>query len=299
MLILCVNFGFSQSISAFKSENKWGFKQDSKVVIEPQYDTVFGFDPSNKICLVGKTSPFKRSINSLTKEVRKEYIYNYITPSNKKIYARISDSKDSVCDFSITKVTMNKYLNDKNYFIVNYNGKELILNKNGRQITELGFDNISFSKVDSFFITETRDTKSANVFLGVINAKGKQIIPPTYSKISFNIYDTLIFCCTAGIRFNGSDDVYNYKGEKLHSHTKHIQCATKKYTIFRLFESENSYAIFDNKTLKEKPMKAEYVYYLNNDNIVLLDGDWFFYNLATEKKIPIDKKIIKYLHLDE
>lgn len=298
-LLLCVNFCFSQSISAFRSNGKWGFKEGDKITIEAQYDTVFGFDVTHRICLVGKINPLKRSINSLTHEVHIDYTYNYITPANKKICGKISETQNEICDFTATKDMVSQYITDKNYFITHYNGKEIVFNKNGKQLTDHPYDNVSYTKVDSFFMVETKDPKSGHGFLGLINTSGKQVIPSTYSKISFNTYDTLIYCCTAGIRFNGSDDVYNYKGEKLHSHSKHIQCASKNFTIFKLFESENSYVIFDNKTLKEKQIKAEYVYYLKDDNIVLLDGDWFFYNLATEKKTPIDKKIIKYLHLDD
>jgi hypothetical protein len=293
-----ISFSFSQSISSFKSENKWGFKQGDKTLIEPQYDTVFDFDITDRIALVGKLNTFKRSA-SLTKEIRKEYIYNYITPQNTKIYITLAELKEPVCDFIISKNPTSQYISGKNYFMANYSGKKVLFNKNGKQITDRSFDNVNFTKVDSFFTVETKDPVSGHSFVGLINWQGKQILPLNYSKISFNTFDTLIYTCTAGIRFNGSDDVYNYKGERLHVHTKHIQCASKNFTIFKLFESENSYIILDNKTGKEKSIKAEWIYYLKNDTIVLLDDDWFFYDLKTEKKAPFDKKLIKYLHLDE
>ena len=132
-----------------------------------------------------------------------------------------------------------------------------------------------------------------------MDGNARSLIGPTYSKISFNIYDSVIYCCTAGSKFNGMDDIYNYKGEKIHSSNKHIQCAGKNYAIYRLFESENAYIIYDLKEKKEKEVKAEYIYYLKNDNVALLDDDWFFYDLKTEKRIPMDKTLIKYMKLDE
>ena len=299
LLLSWTSFSFSQNIIAFKSENnKWGFKQDEKIIIEPQYDSVVAFDATNRICFVGNVSA-KKSMNSLTHQVRKEYTFNYITPANKKLCAWLSEVQDSACNFSSSKEVGKQYLSASPYFIANCNGKHILMTKNGKQITDQYYDNIGFTKVDSFFTIELKESNTAHSLMGLINLSGKIIIPPTYSKISFNIADTLIFCCTAGVRFNGSDDVFNFKGQRLHSHSKHIHIATKNYSIFKLFESENSYIIYDNKTNKEKQIKAEYIYYLRNDNIILLEGDWFFYNLATEKKTPFDKKLIKYLHLDD
>ena len=91
------------------------------------------------------------------------------------------------------------------------------------------------------------------------------------------------------------DDIYNYKGEKTHTSNKHIHCAGKNFVIYKLFQSENSYVIFDLAEKKERDLKAEYIYYLKNDQIALLDGDWFFYDLKTAKRSPLDKKLIKYL----
>jgi hypothetical protein len=119
-----------------------------------------------------------------------------------------------------------------------------------------------------------------------------------YSGISLNAIDSLFICCTSGVKYNGSDDVYNFKGNKVHSSARHIQYCGKSYAVYRLFESENSYVIFDIKNNKERSLKAEWVYYLKNDKLVLLDGDWYFYDMKTDKRFPIDKKIIKYYHLD-
>lgn len=298
-LILTAVFAFtfvfskSQTLSAFKSGTKWGFKQGQTVVIEPQYDSVFGFDQTNQICLAGNEDAAKRSINSLTRQVRKEYTFNYINTKNQKLYFKAPRALDSSCNVNVTKQTASLYLGKNQTFVVSVDGKKMLVTKKGVQISDASYDNINFTKVPGFY---TFEISSA---WGLMDENAKQIIAPTYSKISFNIYDSVIYCCTAGSKYNGSDDIYNYNGEKTHTSTKHIQCAGKNFAVYRLFESENDFIIYDLKEKKERHVKAEYIYYLKNDTVALLDDDWFLYDLKTEKRTPLDKKIIKYLKLDE
>jgi len=87
-------FSFSQSISAFKTANKWGFKQGQTVIIEPQYDSVYGFDQTNQICLVGNIDPLKRSVNSLTKQVKIGYTFNFINTKHQKLYFKAQQGLD-------------------------------------------------------------------------------------------------------------------------------------------------------------------------------------------------------------
>jgi hypothetical protein len=177
--------------------------------------------------------------------------------------------------------------------VVSVNGKKMLWSKKGKLVAPVSHDNINFTKIPGFYTFEESSV------IGLMDETGKQLIPPTYSKISFNTDDSLIYCCTAGSRFNGSDDVYNYKGEKIHTSNKHIQFAGKNYVIYRLYASENSFVVFDVKENKEKNLKAEYVYYLKDNKIAMLDDDWFFYDLKTEKRTPLDKTLIKYMKLDE
>lgn len=283
----------SQTLSAFKSDKKWGFKQGETVVIQPQYDSVFGFDQTNQICLVGNEDAAKRSINSLTKQVRHEYTFSYINTKNQKLYFKAPMALDSSCNVTVNKQTSSLYLSNSQTFIASINGKKILTTKKGVQISTATYDNINFTKVPGFYTFEIGSV------WGLMDGNAKQLIGPTYSKLSFNIYDSVIYCCTAGSKFNGMDDVYNYKGEKIHTSTKHIQCAGKNFAVYRLFESENAYIIYDLKEKKERQVKAEYIYYLKNDTVALLDDDWFFYDLKTEKRTPLDKKLIKYLKLDE
>lgn len=288
----------SQSIAAFKRNGKWGFKKGESTVIEPQYDTVFGFDQTNTLCLAGKINAAKRSINPLTKQIKIEYNYFYINPKNEKLFVRTSGT-DSTTEVMLTKQIVNQYLNNNTAFVAMVGNKKFLVSKKGGTISTQTYDNINFTKNPGFYTTENKDLKNNQVYVGLIDAGGKQIIPAVYSKISINTSDSLIYCCTAGVKFNGSDDVYNYGGGKVHSSSKHIHTVSKKHVIYKLFESENSYLLFDMVSGKEKQLKAEWVYYLKNETLVIFDGDWYFYDLKTDKRFPLDKKLIKYYNLND
>lgn len=290
------SFVFSQQLSPFKQNKKWGFKKGETIVIQPEYDSIFGFDPEGKICLVGNIDPLKRSVNSLTREVKIAYTFRYINEKNERLFFKAPFALDSTSEATPTKYCGALYQTEGNLIIACVSGKKILATKKGKQISKEGYDNILYSKVPGLLLFEIKNGRS---LFGLMTNNAEQVIPPLYSKISFNIYDSVIYCCTAGSRSNGMDDVYNYKGEKVHTSNKHIQCAGKNFAIYRLFESENTYIIYDLKEKKEKQIKAEYIYYLKNDTIALLDNDWFFYDLKTEKKTPLDKKLIKYLKLDE
>jgi hypothetical protein len=289
----------SQSITAFKVNKKWGFKKGETVIIEPEYDSIFGFDPTGQICLVGNIDPLRKSVNSLTKEVKIPYTFRYINAKNERLYFKAPNALDSSSEATPSKYSGTMYQVPGDLIVACISGKKVLATKEGKQLSKEGYESIHVAKVPDFFVYEVKDNSTSVSMLGLMDQKAKQVIPPSYSKISFNIYDSLIYCCTAGIRFNGNDDIYNYKGEKTHSSSRHIQCAGKNFVVYRLFASENSYVIFDVKQNKEHTIKAEYIYYLRNDVTALLDDDWFFYDLKTDKRTPMDKKIIKYLHLDE
>jgi hypothetical protein len=289
----------SQSITAFKINNKWGFKKGETVIIEPEYDSIFGFDPTGQICLVGNIDPLKKTVNSLTKEVKIPYTFRYINEKNQRLHFRAPNALDSSSEATPTKYSGALYQTTNNLIVACISGKKVLATKKGKQLSSQGYENIYPTKVPGFYVYEVKDNISSPSQFGLMNEEATQIIPPSYSKLSFNIYDSLIIGCTAGVRFNGSDDIYNYKGERTHSNARHIQCAGKNFVVYRLFASENSYIIHDVKQNKEHTIKAEYIYYLKNDQVLLLDDDWFFYDLRTDKRTPMDKKLIKYLHLDE
>jgi hypothetical protein len=287
---------FSQTISAYKSQGKWGFKKGETTIIDPQYDSVFGFDPKGKICLVGNIDPLKRSVNSLTKEVKIAYAFRYINDKNERLYFKAPNGLDSTSEATPTKYAGALYKTDGDLIIACVSGKKILATKKGKQISRDGYDNIIYTKVPGFLLCEN---KSGRSLFGLMTTEAEIIIPPVYSKISFNTDDSLIYCCTAGSKFNGMDDIYDYKGKKIHSSNKHIQGVSKNYYIYKLYASENSFIVYDVKENKERNLKAEYIYYLKDDKAALLDDDWFFYDLKTDKRTPMDKSLIKYMKLDE
>lgn len=298
LLVLFLNpVLYAQNISSFKQNKKWGFKKGESIVIEPQYDTTFGFDQNSEIALVGNINPNKKTINPLTKEIKFEWNYFYITHKNEKIYIKKSET-DSTSDITVIKQTQQLYTHDKNAFAATVNGKKYLISKKGKTILTLAFDNIGFTKVPGFYTVENKDPKTGQILIGLVNDKGEFIIQQQYSKISINSLDSVIFCCTAGIKFNGSDDAYNYRGTKLHTSAKHIHAMGRNFAIYRLFESENSYVVHDLNSGKEKTLKVEWLYYLKNDRLLILDGEWFFYDLKTDKRFPVDGRLIKYYKLD-
>lgn len=298
ILLLGFKTSFAQSVIAYKEKNKWGFKKGETIIIQPQYDTVFGFDQTSKICLAGNINPLKRSVNPLTKQVKIEYTYFYINNNNHKQFIRTSGT-DSTTEVTVNKQSPGLYLNNNSAYVAMIGEKKYLVSKNGGTISGHGYSNLQFTKLPIFYITFTKDPKNNQEYLGLINFQNKEIIPPIYSKISFNTFDSVIYCCTAGIKFNGSDDVYNYGGGKIHSSAKHIHFATKKFVVYRLFESENSFVVFNVITGKEKSFTADFMYYLKEDIVALLDGDWYFYNLVTDKRYPMDKKILKHYNLND
>jgi hypothetical protein len=294
------DFVFSQRLTSFRGDNsKWGFKQGEAVIIEPQYDTTFGFDATQQVAMVANLNPKKNFINPLTKEIKKVYDFYYINPENRKVQLTVSAAPLPITEFQNQQRLAKEYLLASNYFKINQDNKIYLFSKTGKQITQSGYDNIQFTKCPVFFVTETKD-KTGQTFVGLIDENEKQIIPPTYSKIKINMYDSLIICCTAGVKFNGADDVYNYKGDKLETSAHHVDYAFKEAVVYKLFEPKVSYLIHENEGNKIKPLAADRLYYLKNQNIVMKQGDnYYFYDFKTEKKTPFDKKLYLEYNLNE
>jgi len=300
LLVLSLYAG-AQNITSYRDDTKkWGFKKDGQVFIEAQYDSVFGFDPTQKIALVSNLNPKKNFINPLTRELKKAYDYFYITTDNKKICLHMGDK--TVTEFPNQQKLQKEYHQDLNFFQVFYDGKFYLMNKNGTQVTATGFEHIYFTPEPAFFITETKD-KNGQTYLGLINGLGKIIIQSTYSGITVNTKDSLIICCTAGIKYNGSDDVYNYKGEKVTSNGRHIDYATKSYIMFKIYDPVIAYIIHLNQQEseeKEKTIKCDKVHYLEGDEIAIKQGkDWYLYNVKSDKKANFDPKSYPAININE
>lgn len=297
VIVLTINpaFVLSQTITPFKQTGKWGFKKGEAVIIEAQYDSIFGFDATQQIALVCNLNPKKNFINPLTKELKKIYDFYYITPTNTKVNLMLPDLKNPVNEFANQQKLQKEYLGTQAHFVIFYDGKNYLFNKNGKQITTTPYDNIYLTNHPDFFVIEIKE-KSGQSLMGLINEYGKQIIENRYSKIQINTKDSLIICCTAGIRFNGTDDVFDYQGNKKHSSNKHIDYAGKDYIIYKLFEPVLSHVVLDNEDNKEKIIKCDKLSIIKKDEFLIhTDNNWYIYNLKTDKKIEADKKLYSQL----
>lgn len=304
LVLLIGSASCAQNIVAFRNEDKkWGFKKGDEIIIEPQYDSTFGFDATQKIALVANLNPKKNFINPLTRELKKVYDFYYITDKNKKLFIILADKKTVVMELPNQQKLQKDYLQNLNYFKIYNDGKYYLFSKSGEQISG-GFDNIYFTNHASFFITETKD-KSGTIFLGLIDDNGKSIVPSSYSSISVNINDSLIVCCTAGIKASGNDDVYNYKGEKKMSYGRHIDYVTKEFIAFKIYEPVITFIIQylnikEDNMKHERILKCEKVQYLGGDELLYKQGkNWYLYTILTEKKVNFDPKLYPSIHLNE
>jgi hypothetical protein len=295
-LLFVLNFcSFAQPVTEFKSGTKFGFKRGETIIIEAQYDTTFGFDPENKVALVGKTV-YKRNA---PRNAPREYLFNYINTRNRKLYIRPAGRTDSVNNFTASADVITQYYANADHFAVIHNGKKYLVNKDFKQLTFAALDKIHFTYAPSFFICESKD-KDGMSFFGVITGKGETIAQGVYSRITFNTYDSLIICCTAGIKFNGADDVFSYSGKKIYTSNKHIDHAYKNYRVYKLYHPEVSYLIEDS-TMRQWPLKATRAWYLHKNVMVYRSKDekWFFYDLRTEKKVHLDGKLYWLNNLED
>jgi hypothetical protein len=287
---------YSQTLSAFRSDNKWGYKNGDAVIIESQYDTALAFDQTSRIAMVGKAFS-KRSLSANT--FKKEFTYSFINKKNQKIYIHPTDAPDSICEFSLNKNMVADYMSNKELFAVNYAGKKFLLTKDGKQVSG-AVDNFHATSVPHFFAYEVKE-KSGLGLWGLIDETGKHIIPVSYSKITINPRDSLIICCTAGIKSNGSDEIYNFSGERKFSSPRHIDYAYRNYAVYKLHEPEISYIIQDSNDKKERSLKANWAYYLPTGIMVYKQGKdhYYFYNLKDDKKVPFDGRLYWILNLNE
>src|SRR5690606_28178578 len=125
------------------------------------------------------------------------------------------------------------------------------------------------------------------VFTGLVDLHEKQIIPFDYSSIKLNVQDSLIIACSAGVRNNGTDDVFDFSGKKIASYKMHVNNATKNFIIHKVFEPKERFIIRNLKTDTETELKTDEVQTYRNDTILIKQKhDWFFYNMNNNQKTP-------------
>jgi hypothetical protein len=273
---------FSQSFP-FEKNGKWGMRDSALVVIPAKFDTIFGFDPTGKVCL-GCFEIKKNASNKFMRVTTVVYACNYLNPSNKTLV--IKDGLGDTCSvFSFGKQSVAQYSTTNNIMMVSVKGVRNLVTKDFRQLTYKGYHNIYVSPDPNFYFCEYQ-SESETIFTGIVDKAEDEIVPYKYSSIRFNTSDSIIVCCSAGL-INGSDDLYDYEGHRVFSTNRHIEHATKHFVVQKTFEPQPQYFLLNRVTGDDKLVDADEIK-LDNKNEILIRKKtaWFSYNPVTGEKKP-------------
>lgn len=277
----------SSQIAPFREKGKWGARENGNVIVKPVFDTIFGYDSTGKVCL----ACFKTrtaSANKFMKLVTTTYYCNYLDRAGNRLIVRNSNG-DTSSVFSYGKHTLKQYLGGSPYFVVSVKGKKNLVRKDFRQITFNGYHEITTSGDPSLYITQFVNEGDI-VLTGLIDKDERLLIPYQYSGITLNTQDSLIVACSAGVRNNASDDIFNYEGKKITSTTRHIDNATKDFIIHKLYEPKEHYTIVNLKSGEEKQFSADDIIVQSRSEILIrIKNDWFIYDMNTHLKKPKNK----------
>jgi len=200
-------------------------------------------------------------------------VCKYINDKNENLVLKIKN--DTVNYFSYHKKAFDYYNQYKDYMIVSAREKKYVVNRQFKQITFSGYDEIIPCSIKDHFIVENK-TSSVAYLNGVIDVNEKLVVPMEYTHIKSNPFDTLFIGCTAQIKLTGNDDVLDISGKKIQTFNRHIDNASKNFIIHRVFEPHEYYVILELKTKKERIIHAEDITYLGNDSVnIKIKGKYF------------------------
>ena len=286
LFCIIINYSFSQT-KLFKENGKWGIKENEKIVVKPIYDTVFNFDSTAKVCLacakIKGVNP-----NKYIKTPTITFNCHYLNKSGERLIIKQLDA-DTSSIFSLNKTTLAQYQSNNTYMTVAIKNHKHLVDKDFKQITFKGYDEIHFSSEPEFLIAENKNEGSV-LLSGLINRKEEEIIPIIFSHIKVNSRDSLIIACTTGQGANSEDDIFNYKGEKIAAYKKHIELATKDFIVHKIFSPKEYLIVYNIKTKEEKIEYAQEVYLYKGEELLMVnEGHWFIYDMNTHKKSPYNK----------
>lgn len=274
---------FSQTLP-YRENGKWGIKQTEGdlVIIRPVYDTIFSFDSTGQVCLACyKTKA--ASANKFVKVTTTTYACNYLNKKNERLVIR-NTKNDTFSVFSLSKSVLKAYNNNQPYFTVSVKGKKNLVYKNFQQITFKGYHEVAYANDKKFFQTSVINEGDI-VLAGLANEREEDIIPHQYSTVKINTNDSLIVACSAGVRFNAEDEVFDYSGKKITGTIRHIDMATKHFLIHKIFEPREYYVFYNLTTKEEKIVNADEIKFYDHDLILIHQkNDWYIYNLNTNTK---------------
>jgi hypothetical protein len=267
---------------AFKDQNKWGVKENDRILIPAKYDTLINFEAKGNVCLACCTTKVMVA-NRFIKTSTINYFCNYLNRKHEKL-SIVLENGDTCSVFGFGKTSVKQLTENPSGFTVIAKGKKYLVDKTFKQLTAKGYYDVNFSLDKNFYHAEKMDDNE-QVYSGLIDLQEKEIIPFHYSKIKINPIDSLISGCAAGVGNNLEDDIYTYDGKKVDSYRRHIDLATKNFIIHKLFEPKEHFIIYNVKTKEEKNLKADEVYFYEHDEILIkIKNDWYIYNLFTNQK---------------
>lgn len=276
LIILFFGTVAQQTYTPLKQGNKWGYQKNGIDIIPAKYDTILPFDSVKKICMACVKS-MKPNNSKIIKMNTMTMLCKYLNDQNQELVVKIKN--DTCSYFNLNKSSYAGYSNHKNYLIVSARDKKYIVDKNFKQITFIPYDDIVISSIRDHFVVLNK-TVGASYLEGVIDVSEKMVIPMEYTSISSNPFDTLFSACTAQLKLNGMDDVYDHKGTKLHSFNRHVENATKNFIIHQIHEPNEYYIIYNLANKKEKIIHAEDITYLGNDMVnIRIKGKYHKCNL--------------------
>lgn len=281
LFLLLAIAAFSQT-SPFRENSKWGISSNGSVIIKPVYDTIFNFDSTGKVCLACFRSKGV-SASKFIKVYTTSYSCNYLDKKGERLIIR-NQQNDTFSVFPLSKAALRQYDNNSPFFTVTTKNKKYILYKNFQQITFKGYHEIAMSPDPKFYYTSFLN-EGEIVLAGLTNEREEEVVAHQYSTIKLNTSDSLVIACSAGVRRNGEDEVFDYQGKKIIGTTRHIDLATKHFLVHKFFEPKEHYLIYKLSTKEEKSLSADEIRFYEHDEILVrLKNDWYIYDLNTNQK---------------
>ena len=286
LLILAFHMAKSQSV-CFKENNKWGIKENEKIIIPAVYDSVFNFDKQMKVCL----ACFKNkstNTNKFIKVTSNKMYCNYLNHESKRLILRTA-LRDTFSVFLFGKNTVQQYNENDTLFKVSYKNNKYLVKKDFTQLTFKEYYDIDLCDDPNYYVTQVMSEADVPLF-GMVSTKEEQIIPNEFSGIKLNPVDSLVMVCEAGVRNSSEDYVYNYEGKRLRSFKHHIDLATKEFIVFKVFEPKEHFVIYKVSTAEENDLEADEVRFYNKSCILIrLKNTWWVYNPSSREKSELKK----------
>jgi hypothetical protein len=282
VLVTLTNSLYCQT-KPFKEGIRWGIKDGNQVIINPVYDTIFNFDETGKVCLACRK--MKGPSNKIIKVTTYTYACNYLNKKGEKL--RIKAFNNDTCSiFSLGKNTINQYSDAHTSFAVSVKNAKYLVDKEFKQLTFNEYYDVAQSVEPMFYSVSTMD-ESETILTGLVDLNEHEVIPIQFAHIRINPVDSLIMGCSAGVRINSDDDIFNYAGKKMDSYHRHVEMATKDYIIHKVFTPKEHFVIYNIKTKEEKNLQANEIHFFDHEEILIrIRDDWYVYNLKTNLKTP-------------